>query len=88
MVLHHLGESTLSDIKDVEKECVAAGAKTIVVAGDISNPTTAQDVSILSTNIFYPNNAFHLVARILRPCPAKSPLTTRSYPPLYPPSPA
>lgn len=48
MVLHHLGESTLSDIKDVEKECVAAGAKTIVVAGDISNPATAQDVSVFS----------------------------------------
>jgi L-rhamnose 1-dehydrogenase len=50
MVLHHLGETTLSDIQQVEKECVAAGAKTVVVAGDISNPKTAQDVSI-SANI-------------------------------------
>jgi len=45
MVLHHLGDSTLSDIKEVEKECVAAGAKTVIVAGDISKPETATDVS-------------------------------------------
>lgn len=45
MVLHHLGDSTLDDIKDVEKECKAAGAKTVVVAGDISKPDTAKDVS-------------------------------------------
>ena len=47
MVLHHLGDSTLDDIKDVEKECKAAGAKTVVVAGDISKPDTAKDVSRL-----------------------------------------
>lgn len=45
MVLHHLGDSTLSDIKEVEKECVAAGAKTVIVGGDISNEKTATDVS-------------------------------------------
>jgi hypothetical protein len=45
MVLHHFGESTLDDIKDVEKECVKAGAKTVVVAGDIAKPETAKDVS-------------------------------------------
>jgi hypothetical protein len=70
MVLHHLGESTLSDTQQVEKECVAAGAKTVVVAGDISNPKTAQDVSILPAKISYPNNAFHPVARIFRACSA------------------
>lgn len=45
MVLHHLGDSTLSDVKELEKECAAAGAKTVVVAGDISNEQTAKDVS-------------------------------------------
>lgn len=45
MVLHHFGDSTLSDVKDVEKECVAAGAKTVVVAGDIAKPETATEVS-------------------------------------------
>jgi len=46
MVLHHFGDSTLSDVKEVEKECVAAGAKTVVVAGDIAKPETAKDVSL------------------------------------------
>lgn len=46
MVLHHLGESTLSDIREVEKECVAAGAKTVIVGGDISNENTAKDVRL------------------------------------------
>jgi hypothetical protein len=49
MVLHHFGDSTLSDVKEVEKECVAAGAKTVVVAGDIAKPETAKDVSLLSS---------------------------------------
>lgn len=46
MVLHHFGDSTLSDVKELEKECVAAGAKTVVVAGDIAKPETAKDVSL------------------------------------------
>jgi hypothetical protein len=46
MVLHHFGESTLEDIKDVERECVKAGAKTVVVAGDIAKPETAKGVSV------------------------------------------
>jgi hypothetical protein len=58
MVLHHLGESTLDDIKDVEKECVKAGAKTVVVAGDIAKPETAKDVSALW---FTSDNVVHLV---------------------------
>ena len=45
MVLHHLGESTLSDVQELEKECNAAGAKSVIVAGDISNEQTAKDVS-------------------------------------------
>lgn len=45
MVLHHLGESTLSDVKELEKECAAAGAKTVIVGGDISDQQTAKDVS-------------------------------------------
>lgn len=49
MVLHHFGDSTLSDVKEVEKECVAAGAKTVVVAGDIAKPETAKDVSLVSS---------------------------------------
>lgn len=45
MVLHHLGESTLSDVKELEQECAAAGAKSVIVAGDIANEQTAKDVS-------------------------------------------
>jgi L-rhamnose 1-dehydrogenase len=45
MVLHHLGESTLSDVQAVEKECKAAGAKTVIVAGDIAEEDTATKVS-------------------------------------------
>jgi hypothetical protein len=52
MVLHHFGDSTLSDVKEVEKECVAAGAKTVVVAGDIAKPETAKDVSLPSSDSF------------------------------------
>jgi hypothetical protein len=47
MVLHHFGDSTLSDVQELEKECVAAGAKTVVVAGDIAKPETATEVSVL-----------------------------------------
>jgi L-rhamnose 1-dehydrogenase len=45
MVLHHLGDSTLSDVKELEQECAAAGAKSVIVAGDIANEQTAKDVS-------------------------------------------
>ena len=51
MVLHHFGDSTLSDVKELEKECVAAGAKTVVVAGDIAKPETAKDVSLLPCHL-------------------------------------
>jgi hypothetical protein len=51
MVLHHFGDSTLSDVKDVEKECVAAGAKTVVVAGDIAKPETATEVSYSGSSL-------------------------------------
>lgn len=45
MVLHHLGDSTASDIAQVQKECEQAGAKTVVVSGDIAEAKTANEVS-------------------------------------------
>ena len=54
MVLHHLGESTLSDVQELEKECNAAGAKSVIVAGDISNEQTAKDVSTVSHSFLSP----------------------------------
>lgn len=44
-MLHHLGESTLSDIKEVEAEVVKAGGKSVIVAGDIASEETATKVS-------------------------------------------
>jgi L-rhamnose 1-dehydrogenase len=78
MVLHHLGDSTLSDIKAVEKECVAAGAKTVIVAGDISNEQTATDVSLKRVGS----------GLLLDSSPLMSLLIPRSYQLRYPPSPA
>lgn len=45
MVLHHLGDSTARDIAQVQEECEQAGAKTVVVPGDIAEAKTASDVS-------------------------------------------
>lgn len=78
MVLHHLGDSTLSDIKAVEKECVAAGAKTVIVAGDISNEQTAMDVSLKRVGS----------GLLLDPSAHLSLLIPRSYQPRSPHSPA
>lgn len=47
VVLHHLGDSTLSDIHEVEAECHVAGARTVVVAGDISSAQTGTAVCLL-----------------------------------------
>lgn len=46
LILHHLGESTQSDINEVEKACKALGAKTVVVPGDIAEQETASAVSV------------------------------------------
>lgn len=43
-MLHHLGESTLSDIKEVEAEVAKAGGKSVIVAGDIASEETATKV--------------------------------------------
>lgn len=47
-MLHHLGDSTLSDIKEVEAEIAKAGGKSVIVAGDIAEPATAAAVSLSS----------------------------------------
>ncbi|WVQ85755.1 hypothetical protein IAT38_007922 [Cryptococcus sp. DSM 104549] len=44
VVLHHLGQSTASDIAQVEEECVKAGAQTVIVPGDIAEPATATEI--------------------------------------------
>lgn len=45
LILHHLGESTQSDIQEVEKACRDLGAKTVIVPGDIASQETASAVS-------------------------------------------
>ncbi|WVO14154.1 hypothetical protein L204_101785 [Cryptococcus depauperatus] len=44
VILHHLGESTASDIAQVQSECHKVGARTVVVSGDISEPKTASNI--------------------------------------------
>ena len=93
MVLHHFGDSTSSDVKEVEKECVAAGAKTVVVAGDIAKPETAKDVSLPSSDSFrsFPFETRHQIVNCINECDlgyesrpldwAQFSLTCRSSPP-------
>ncbi|WWD16249.1 hypothetical protein CI109_100675 [Kwoniella shandongensis] len=52
VVLHHLGESTASDIAAVESECSKAGAKTVVVPGDIAEPATASAIVSAAVSSF------------------------------------
>ncbi|WRT67479.1 uncharacterized protein IL334_004451 [Kwoniella shivajii] len=44
VILHHLGDSTRKDIEGVEAECSRLGAKTVIVPGDIAEPSTASAI--------------------------------------------
>ena len=44
LVLHHHDSSTQSDIEEVAAEVEKAGGKSVIVAGDISDPSTATAV--------------------------------------------
>ncbi|RSH92094.1 hypothetical protein EHS25_008506 [Saitozyma podzolica] len=52
LVLHHLGESTLSDIKEVEAEVAKAGGKSVIVAGDIASEETATKIVAAAVSTF------------------------------------
>lgn len=43
-MLHHLGASTQSDVKEVEAEVSKHGRKSVIVEGDIALPETAKKV--------------------------------------------
>ncbi|KAL7422338.1 L-rhamnose-1-dehydrogenase [Cryptotrichosporon argae] len=52
LVLHHLGDSTLSDIHEVEREVAAAGGRSVTVAGDIALPETATAIVSAAVTTF------------------------------------
>ncbi|OWZ56686.1 glucose 1-dehydrogenase [Cryptococcus neoformans var. grubii Br795] len=52
VVLHHLGDSTARDIAQVQEECEQAGAKTVVVPGDIAEAKTASEIVAAAVSSF------------------------------------